>query len=87
MYGVAFAVEEVALLLKHREFCAGGEEEEEGKVDIPPLTREDLDVWLTARLGSITGQVMSSCKVGGSEHNCLCRCPFHELLFAKSAFD
>jgi len=89
MYGVAFAVEEVALLLKRREFCAGGEEEEEveGKVAIPPLTREDLDVWLTARLGSITGQVMSSCKVGGSEHNCLCRCSFHELLFAKSAFD
>ena len=73
MYGVAFAVEEVALLLKRREFCAEGEEEEEeGKGAIPPLTRKDLDVWLTARLGSITGQVMSSCKVGGSENNCLC---------------
>jgi hypothetical protein len=84
LYGVAFAVEEVALLLKRREFGAGElEEEEVGIGAVPPLTREDLDVWLTARLGSITGQVMSSCKVGGSEYSCLCRCfpraPFRKL--------
>jgi hypothetical protein len=91
MYGVAFAVEEVALLLKREEFCArGGEEvgeeqeqkgeqkqdgqeqegqkreqrqDQGGKVAIPLLTCEDLDIWLSVRLGSITGQVMSSCKV------------------------
>lgn len=86
MYGVAFVVEEVALLLKREDFCAAeevgkdkapkgerkqeGQEREQGqdqggKFAIPPLTCEDLNIWLTARLGSITGQVMSSCKVSG----------------------
>lgn len=66
MYGVAFVVEEVDLLLKPREFLrgAGADVHEEGREALPPpLSRDDLEAWFTARLGSITGQVMSSCKV------------------------
>ena len=67
MYGVAFVVEKVELLLKPREFIRGGgaDAEEDGKEPLPPppLSRDELDTWLNARLGSITGQVMSSCKV------------------------
>ncbi len=62
MYGVGFVVEEVALLLKPREL--GAEREEEGGALTTSLSAEDLDAWLTARLGSVTGQVMSSSKVG-----------------------
>jgi hypothetical protein len=63
MYGVGFLVEEVALLLKPREFVA---EVSGGGAGAPPSTRlsgEELDAWLTARLGSLTGQIMSSSKV------------------------
>jgi len=62
MYGVGFVVEEVALLLKPREL--GAERVEEGGALTTSLSTEDLDAWLTARLGSVTGQVMSSSKVG-----------------------
>lgn len=67
MYGVGFVVEEVALLLDHREFGgAGGDGGDGGVGGAPsvPLCIDDLDTWLTARLGSLTGQVMSSSKVG-----------------------
>lgn len=64
MYGVGFAVEEVALLLKAREFGAEGSgSASDGGPPAAPLSIEDLDTWLTARLGSVTGQVMSSSKV------------------------
>lgn len=61
MYGVGFEVEEVALLLKRRELGMGGGD---GGAPPVPLYIDDLDTWLTARLGSLTGQVMSSSKVG-----------------------
>ena len=48
MYGVAFIIEEVALLLRE---------------DSHIRSTSDLFSWLTPRLGSLTGQVMSSCKV------------------------
>lgn len=59
MYGVGFVVEEVALLLHPRDF--GGL----SGAPATPLSTEDLDTWLTVRLGSVTGQVMSLSKVRG----------------------
>lgn len=60
MYGVGFEVQEVALLLKGRELGTGGGD---GGAPPVPLCVDDLKTWLTARLGSLTGQVMSSSKV------------------------
>ena len=50
MYGVAFVVEEVSLILS------------EGVGH----SRQEVTDWLMARSGSLTGQVMSSCKVSES---------------------
>ncbi len=85
MYGVAFVVEEVDLLLKPREFLrrAGADGAEEGRESLPPpLSRDDLEVWFTARQGSIMGQVMSSCKVRAPKRGlAFLSPPTDELLF------
>jgi len=81
MYGVGFAIEKLEFLLSPSDFKETLRDGNEERSCLPRLSREDLEAWLSSRLGSLTGQVMTLCKVSLPLCWKICSLPVYNQIF------